>query len=210
MAPEAERKRLPNVKLSPSNRPLEFWVSPRSKDEFDLAAPYQRGSVWGLGRRRELVKSLLMGLPIGAVIVSELPYRAGRASMRVVDGKQRVETVTGFVAGAFTVPGWWFPEDSLTPEAAAKEEVGYADLSQAGRFRLGNLPFPSLEFNGQVEYLYRAPGGKNWVTRDRTDEEILALEAEIFELVNFGGVAHTEADRQRAPDVAAHPERSEA
>jgi hypothetical protein len=87
--------------------------------------------------------------------------------------------------------------------------VGYGDLSQKGRVRFGNLPLPALELNGQTEHMYRGDDG-NWVTRDRSDEEILSLEAELYELVNFAGMAQTEADRELAADVAARPERYEA
>ena len=38
----------------------------------DLNAPYQRGSVWTLDMRRNLIKSLLMGLPVGSIIVGVL------------------------------------------------------------------------------------------------------------------------------------------
>lgn len=200
------RKRLPNIKLSPLNRPLDYWAGSHVAADIDLAAPYQRGSVWGLERRRELVKSLLIGLPVGSVIVSELRYRHGKPCVRVVDGKQRLETVLAFIAGEFTVPGWWFPADDLAEEAVDKEEVGYGDLSQKGRFRFGNLPLPALELNGQTEHMYRGDDG-NWVTRERSDEEILALEAGLYELVNFAGMAQTESDREQARQVAAHPER---
>ena len=106
------RRRLPNVRLYASTRPLDYWTLSQGKGDLDLDAPYQRASLWGTERRRELVKSLLMGLPIGSVIVSELGYRSGMPCVRVVDGKQRLEAVLAFAAGGFTVPGWWFPADS--------------------------------------------------------------------------------------------------
>ncbi len=37
---------------------------------FDMDQPYQRGVVWGVKRRRNLIKSLLMGIPVPAIVIN--------------------------------------------------------------------------------------------------------------------------------------------
>lgn len=56
---------------------------------------YQRGHVWTPERRRLLVKSLIMGLPLNAIYIN---IRDQSAGVYVVDGKQRITTLRMFVA----------------------------------------------------------------------------------------------------------------
>jgi hypothetical protein len=108
---------------------LEDPDDPDERDKYDLSAPYQRDSVWTVDRRRNLIRSLLMGLPIGNIILSHLPYRGGSPySYRVIDGKQRIETLRMFANDEFSVPGDWFT-DTKTGESIAKDEVVWSDLS---------------------------------------------------------------------------------
>jgi hypothetical protein len=62
--------------------------------ELDLNPPYQRDHVWGEERRRNLIRSLTMGLPIGAIFINSRDIMEPEV---VLDGKQRIETVA---------PGW--------------------------------------------------------------------------------------------------------
>lgn len=193
---------LPELSLAARNYTASHWL-PHDRDSLDLDAPYQRGSVWDVERRRNLIRSLLMGLPIGAVVVAQLPYTRDR-NVRVVDGKQRIEALRAFFAGDVTVPGWWFdPADLADGEAARGRDVTAADLSDRGRRVLENKSFPSLEFDSATEYTRRPDG--SWDRRTRTEEEMVAAEAAVYLLVNFGGVAQTDRDRARAETIADRP-----
>lgn len=177
--------------------------------QFDLSAPYQRESVWDLERRQNLIRSLIMGIPVGAVIVAKLPYQKGRAYHRIIDGKQRIETVMMFARGEFAVPGWWWnARDLAGGEAARSADIAYGDLSQPGRFRLERCKMPTLEYDSDRYWTENPDYDRSAERNDKTnplgfwryrgDDEALQAEADLYLLVNFGGVEQTEGDRARA------------
>lgn len=59
------------LKITHTNRPvtvIKYW---RDSGDLYLDAPYQRGGVWGETRRRNLVYSLLVGIPIPAILIND-------------------------------------------------------------------------------------------------------------------------------------------
>tara|TARA_R110002051_G_scaffold60546_10_gene110990 strand:+ start:8349 stop:8900 length:552 start_codon:yes stop_codon:yes gene_type:complete len=97
---------LPNYELKPHIRPAD-WVL-EGRERFDLNAPYQRDSEWTVPRKRELIRSLLMGLPIGAIIIN-IREGAG-ARYAIVDGKQRIEALRDMADGQIGIPADWVPK----------------------------------------------------------------------------------------------------
>ena len=214
---------LPELRLHTANYTVYHYLSWRKNDnEFiDLDAPYRRGSVWTDDQRRNLIKSLAMGLPVGTLIISLLPYREGGASCRVVDGKQRIEAVRAFYRDEFTVPGWWFEEEDLSGPELREADVLFSQLSQRGQRGIEHAPLGCIEFKADVEYIPNLeydptlrPGysefkdnphkTNRYNIRHRSDEEILRAEAELYLLVNFGGVEQTETTGlapSRSPEV---------
>ena len=63
--------------------------------DLDLAPDFQRGYVWKESQRGSLIESLLLGIPLPSFYFNEDPD--GR--MQVVDGVQRLTTITKFVTG---------------------------------------------------------------------------------------------------------------
>ena len=63
---------MPIMRISSSNynSPISRFTYENALDDYDLNPSYQRGHVWGVERKRNLIKSMLMGLPIGAIIVN--------------------------------------------------------------------------------------------------------------------------------------------
>ncbi|CAN5625196.1 hypothetical protein BH09ACT8_BH09ACT8_51190 [soil metagenome] len=156
-------------------RPVEFFLD-RNPNEplFDMDQPYQRGVVWGLRRRRNLVKSLLMGVPIPAIVInnrfgagfSHPDYTEDRSRQdAIVDGKQRVTTLQSFVANQFSVPHQWWDD-------AAAGSVFFADLTLPQQRGVRNVPMAVAE--------------GHFATLDQ--------ERELFDLINFGGVRQGEVD----------------
>lgn len=192
---------LPEVHLSALARPFLHWLAlDDAPDHFDLDAPYQRGSVWTVEQRRALIKSLYMGVPVGAVIVSKLPFRRGtQYAYRIVDGKQRIEAIRSWVNDEFDVPGWWFAPEYIERPG---DEVKWSDLTSRGhrRFEIGTQ-LAGLEFDAENEFLGFGPNGKR-LWRQRSDDEILRVEAELYLLVNGGGTAQTDTNMARAAEVA--------
>lgn len=201
---------LPELHLSSLSYVAEHYLEREGSTDpkFDLEAPYQRGSVWTLDQRRALIKSLLMGLPIGSIILARLPYAEGRASYRVIDGKQRVEAIRAFVAGDFSVPREWFADRALSEPDSDFDAVRWQELSGYGRRRLLNAALPCLEYDSNLRWVHDPTHPKaiarsnEWYPVTRTDDEALAAEAELYGLINGGGTPQTEADMANAATFA--------
>lgn len=135
-----------------------------------LDPPYQRGSVWGPDRRRQLIKSLLLGIPVGNVFLNRRKHEV----MAVVDGKQRIETILMFVGDQLDVPASWFDADLIetTHDTDDGPYVFHGELTTVG------------------QNVFRRCSMTTQLTTLKTVEE----EEELFNLINFGGLAQGEVD----------------
>ncbi|QNE48585.1 DUF262 domain-containing protein (plasmid) [Glaciihabitans sp. INWT7] len=180
---DSEPKLLVQLKLSHTTRSFDHFLSRRER--FEVNPPYQRGSVWDVSRRRELIKSALMGLPIGTITVNDRGYQKSGVDIAVVDGKQRLEALQAFADSEFAIPAAWVdPKDVLETEpmdyrGRTVPGVRYSGTSIVFGRRFANMPLQVTE---------AAVSGVD-------------AEAEIFMLINFAGVAQTDADRANATVV---------
>lgn len=152
-----------------------------SDDTKDIVnQPYQRGNVWGKERKRNLIYSLLIGVPVGAIVANDrvANYQAfedagEEANARaIIDGKQRLSAIIGFHENEFSVPADWFDSADIAPEHQGNDEVFYSELTRGAQrdFEMIGIPM-SLASVPSVE-----------------------AEEEIFNLINFGGVAQGDSD----------------
>lgn len=92
--------------LNPRARGAHDIVRQVEEGQLDVDPPYQRGSVWTSDQRVALVRSWMIGLPAGVIIISDRDnpnwaaatedvYKAGAAVWAAVDGKQRILTYAG-------------------------------------------------------------------------------------------------------------------
>jgi len=165
---------LERLSLQNLNTPIEtFW---ETAYPYVLDAPYQRQSVWSLEQRQNLVRSLLLGLPIGAIFVNDRGYDPRvRAKGYVVDGKQRIETCIMFARDQFPVPASWFRPKDVLRRVPGDVMVLYSGLSLRAQRGFGHAPVAV------------------YVTRLKGEAE----ERDLYRLINFGGVPQTEEDRAR-------------
>lgn len=168
---------LERVSLQSYCHTVDHYADDSRRGRFTLDAPYQRGTVWTDENRRALIKSLLMGLPIGAVVVNHRGYDSD-VIYSVIDGKQRIETLCAFMDGLLEVPADWFDTNCLADPS--KEMVAYGDLSLTGQRRFKNLGVTTLQASVSG----------------------IAAEAEIYGLINTAGVAQSDADIANAARVA--------
>jgi hypothetical protein len=187
---------LPSYSLNQRNRPADYLLHRRTN--LDLNPPYQRGSVWDLGRRQNLVRSLLMGLPVGSVILNKryghdnpvtiVSGSHAGALYGVIDGKQRIETLRAMFDGEFGIPAEWVEE----------------------RFR---GPLVDVEYNGQMVPGVRVDSEDHPFTGLLSDFPISTIEAEvqtleeeaeIFLLINTGGVEQTAEGLANATVISGH------
>jgi hypothetical protein len=159
------------MRLTQMSRPISCLTQWRDDSDGDillLNPPYQRGDVWGLKRRRNLIRSILLGVPIPSLIINnrfaakwDRDYR-----MAVIDGRQRITTLLMFLDGVLAVPGEWFGYDQA--------EV-----------RWGNLSIPE-----QRGFRQRS------IAVSEGQLPTIEHERQVFDLVNFGGIAQGERDDQ--------------
>ena len=163
---------LPKYLTSNTNRPLEFLSHYADTGNLDLDQPYQRGSVWGLVRKQNLMKSFLMGVPVPALVINDRfsarfshpGYDEERNwSYSIVDGKQRTLAILGFLRGEFAIPGEW------VGRSGPAHFTDFPLRDQRG-FRGFTIPVCEGQFS------------------------TLAQERELFDLINFGGVAQGDSD----------------
>lgn len=165
---------LTRLPLTEGNEPVEQVVG---YPALLLDPPYQRGSVWGTRRRRNLIRSLLRGVPTGAIYLNT---RAGADQVwAVVDGRQRIETVQAFLTDQLSVPASWFPaaDVDVTEETSDGPYVRWHGLSDVGRRRFARARLTTL----------------------RCDGLSVAQEAELFDLVNYGGLPQGCSDDDTEP-----------
>lgn len=67
------------------------------KNRINLSPDYQRGSVWSLRQKSELIESILMGIPLPIMYFFEDELGV----KQVVDGKQRLSTLFSFLDNEF-------------------------------------------------------------------------------------------------------------
>ena len=172
---------LPSYKLTPHTRPADYVLYRR--ELFELDPPYQRASTWGLSERQDLLKSLLMGLPTGSIVLNMRPEHGVRA---VVDGKQRIETLRAFYDGEFGIPAEWVDPRWVGTTVPIEYDGATVDGVVLGK---GIHPFDAVVENFPLSFI-------------EAQVSTVAEEAVIFGLVNSGGVAQTPADLARAQKVA--------
>lgn len=167
---------LPRLSLQSYNHTVMHYTMDRDDgDIFDLETPYQRGSVWDEPRRQALIRSMLMGLPVGSVVINKRGFQFQKM-YAVVDGKQRIETLRAFENDEFAVPRHWFEDRFVEEPDSSDPDVRYSELSVIGRRHWSNRPFPTLEANVGT----------------------IGEEAEIYRLINTGGVDQTPDDLANA------------
>lgn len=161
---------LERLELRQTNRDVDGLLHWSRQGLLYLDAPYQRGVVWGSKRRVNLIKSMLMGVPVPSLVLNDrCRVRAfedvGDYRVAVIDGKQRITSILSFLEGSFSVPADWFGYDD-------RETVTFPDLDTPRQLRFKRLGVGMYEGTlGSVE-----------------------AEAAVFDLINFGGLLQGEVD----------------
>lgn len=74
---------------------VETIVNQIENGNIDLDPKFQRRNAWNDEKRSRLIESLVIGVPVPEIVLAEHPER--RKSFLVIDGKQRLLTILGFV-----------------------------------------------------------------------------------------------------------------
>jgi hypothetical protein len=199
---------LPAILFSTLNMPVLSFLGPESRRDHDVAAPYQRGSVWNESQRRALIRSLLMNIPIGAIYRARFLVPDRGEYFRIVDGKQRLEAIWAFADGLLTVPADWFEDRQIEAGRVTAGQVSYAGLTEYGRRSFGMRTIAVLDFVSDRETIAVAPGtgtagnARQFINRRRSPAEAIAYEAMIHGLINSTGSVQAAEDLARAAALA--------
>lgn len=74
---------------------IDTIISQIEQKNIDLNPKFQRRNAWDDARRSMLIESLIAGLPVPEIVLAEDPKK--RKAFIVIDGKQRLLTIAGFV-----------------------------------------------------------------------------------------------------------------
>src|SRR5579872_78322 len=74
---------------------IDTIISQIEQENIDLNPKFQRRNAWDDARRSKLIESLIEGLPVPEIVLAEDPKK--RKAFIVIDGKQRLLTISGFV-----------------------------------------------------------------------------------------------------------------
>lgn len=173
-----------------------FWMWHNDGD-LDMDQPYQRGHVWGEDRQRQLIRSLILGVPIPSLIINQRHLGdfthpgyddARNAAYAVVDGKQRITAIIRWLSGGLMVPATWFPTEDIAAGPIGTDlgpMVRFIDLAKPRQLDIRTTPMSLVQ--GRLSSL--------------ADEQV------VFDLINFGGVPQGEsdfADTEPCPYAHAH------
>lgn len=97
------------VREYPTEVVVQKYLKGRQKDQNEIFVPdYQRDFVWPEKNQSRFIESLLIGLPVPFLFVADVsadedPDNAGR--LEIVDGVQRIRTLTRFMTGELVLDG---------------------------------------------------------------------------------------------------------
>ena len=73
------------------------------KGNIDLQPGFQRRVAWDDIRKSRLLESIIVGMPVPNIVLAE--NRDHRGRFIVIDGKQRLATISEFMAGSYKLRG---------------------------------------------------------------------------------------------------------
>src|SRR5260221_5451516 len=78
---------------------VETIVRQIERKNIDLNPKFQRRNAWNDEKRSKLIESLLIGVPVPEIVLAEDQSKKG--AFLVIDGKQRLHAVAGFLEPKF-------------------------------------------------------------------------------------------------------------
>ena len=118
---------------------IETIYSQIKQGNIDLNPKFQRRNVWADDKKARLIESLITGMPVPAIVLAE--HRKKTGSFIVIDGKQRLLTIAGFMS-----PGDF--KSWRNPKLGQKQLTVRKDLE--------GLTFDQMENDPTYEHEHRA------------------------------------------------------
>jgi hypothetical protein len=74
--------------------------------QLDLNPPWQRTVVWSPAKQKDLIKSILLGIPIPSIILHHHNPGTIQERYSIIDGKQRLTAICSFLENKFRLPAF--------------------------------------------------------------------------------------------------------
>lgn len=157
-------------------------------DKYKFDTSYQRNSdIWSEDKKSFLIDSIFKNYPMPAIFLRpNIDTKTGRTIYDVVDGKQRLETIVGFIKGEISLTTY-FSEDNFIDDnnlAAARKISGlnFNDIKDNSKDFVDYIrQFWTYTLN--VEYLYES------------DDDLIAT---VFDRLNRNGEPLTRQELRKA------------
>lgn len=93
------------LKVSYSDLTISEFYESYLLNKYDFNPAYQRDSVWSEDKRAFLIDSILKNFPIPPIFLKmNLNPQTGKTVYDVIDGKQRLQSIIGFIEGKVFLP----------------------------------------------------------------------------------------------------------
>lgn len=110
---------------------IETIFSQIKGNNIDLNPKYQRRNAWTDYKRSKLIESILIGYPVPEIVLAEDPKQ--KKSFAVIDGKQRLLTIAGFINPE--TYGYW--DKPILTGLSVKQnlnKVNFSELAGDGKY----------------------------------------------------------------------------
>lgn len=126
---------------------VETMLNQIDRGVLKLDPPWQRKVVWAEKKQRQLLKSVMLNLPLPSFILFQLPDSSHR---EVVDGKQRLTSLYNFYKGRLKFPKILIADDKNLGTFTLREcsEKLFDDLPSDARERVRNLTVHTSTLRG--------------------------------------------------------------
>lgn len=135
--------------LTPSDPDIATLYRKIRADRLDLQPNFQRGEVWGKGKKQRLVDSVLRGWHIPPIHVIQVP---NSERQEVLDGQQRLAAIRDFMQNSFPINGEQEPQEKAIAEL---DGLFWDDLSEEIKGRFEDFTIRVLTIS---DYKPREPG----------------------------------------------------
>lgn len=132
---------------------VETIYSQIQSGNIDLNPKFQRRNAWSDTRRSRLIESLIIGIPVPEIVLAEEPNK--KKSFIVIDGKQRLLSIAGFINP--TKIDYW--DRSILKNLTVREDLigkTFEDISESEEFENEKRAFLNADVRTTVITNYKS------------------------------------------------------
>jgi len=108
----------------------------------NLNPPWQRGDVWPPKKKKAIIESILLNIPLPAIILHKLED----GNIEVIDGQQRLRSIMQYVENKFTLPKFKRGHDLFDISGSLWKHDRKKDIGQQHRMMFLETKVPVLMF----------------------------------------------------------------